>query len=667
MSSNQPTKPSPKPKIDSKIGLALLVLLLVTFGAYMPSLQNKFVNWDDPDYVTQNDLVRQSWDKVGFKKIMTTPIAGNYHPLTILSLRADYQLGQKKAFQFHLTNLILHLLNTLLVFYFVYLLAQRKWLIAFITGLLFGVHPMHVESVAWVAERKDVLYTFFFLGGLVFYLKYLVQPKWSNYVILSVLFVLSLLSKPAAVVFPVVLLLIDFYKKRPVTAKIFLEKIPLFIAAFLMGLLTIQSQSVSAIGDFQDFSIIQRFMLSSYAFLMYLLKAFVPFKLSAFYPYPDAKQAFPVIFYISPVLVLLLFATATWAIKKSRLWIFSLLFYFVTIALVLQFVSVGGALMAERYTYVPYIGLFFLLGYGVNWIWEGNLSKGLKYGVVGLMAAFSIAMAVLSFQRCQVWENSLVLWTDVVNKYPDHYLGHITRGHYLYAATKDYDKALIDYKNGLAIRADYDAFLNQGVIFRRQGKRGKALESFQKAISMQPQKAEGYANRGNLYFDQKNWDKALSDYNKALEINPQNFRTYTNRGAVYASVRQYDKAIADYAKAIQYRPNYAAAYLNRALLHTEVNNHQKAVSDFTTYLQSKPNDAPVTSARGNAYQRLEQHQKAIEDFNKAIQIAPQTGDFYLNRSYSYNALGNRQQALKDAQKAQQLGRAVDGAYLQGLQ
>ncbi|MGB0932103.1 MAG: hypothetical protein ACPGVB_15070, partial [Chitinophagales bacterium] len=303
----------------------ILVAAIATFITYIPALDNEFLNWDDPIYVTQNSLVLGDWSVEKLKGIFVEPVGGNYHPITVLSLALDHTIFGRSAFAFHTINILLHVINVVLLFLFIFLFTRGKPIVAFIVAILFGLHPMHVESVAWISERKDVLYVLFFLAGLITYLQYLFSKKSGYYFATLIFFVLSVFSKPAAVVFPIVLILIDMYLYKHWRPKMLVNKIVFLIISIVVGLLTIQAQDqANAFTDIGTLS--NRFFFACYGFNTYLAKLFVPIRLSALYPYPlemHLKQTLPFIFLISPVISFLIVALTIYSVKyfkKVVLW-----------------------------------------------------------------------------------------------------------------------------------------------------------------------------------------------------------------------------------------------------------------------------------------------------------------------------------------------------------
>jgi protein O-mannosyl-transferase len=458
--------------------LAATGIFLISMFIYFPALKNGFINtWDDGAYVVNNQLLHSiSFQTVREMFTINSPLCkliNNYHPFTILSLAVNYQFARLSPSFYIFTNILLHAINAILVFFFIYQLSDRRMWAAVMAGLWFGIHPMHVESVAWVSERKDVLYAFFFLAGLIAYLEYLRKGKILLLVFCFVLFVCSVLSKAMAIPFPMVLFIIDYYKRRPASIKLILEKIPFLAIAVAFGIIAMRLQSPDAINNFRDFTLVQRTMHASYGFIIYIVKFIAPLPLSAFYPYPvpgDHGQL-PLAFRAAPFLFIALLLFTVWsAIRRSnmaRIWVTGFLFYLLMLLMVIQFVSVGKAIIAERYTYLPYIGLSFIAGMALS----GLLSAGKPFKMIGVLAG--VVMLLLSFyyifataKRTMVWKNDITLWTNVIDQYPD------ARSDFIYEKraktlvhNQDYENALRDYK--IIIRndpADENAYSNIGWI-----------------------------------------------------------------------------------------------------------------------------------------------------------------------------------------------------------
>ncbi len=407
----------PRPTRDRSSILWLGAILFVTYLVYMPSLDNAFTNWDDNYYVTENAVVVHPT----VVSLLTTPLGGNYHPLTMASLALNYAWSGPRPFAYHWLNLLLHVLNTGLVFLFVRKLSGGRFWVAIVSALFFGIHPMHVESVAWISERKDVLYVLFYLAALLAYLRYLDRKAVAWLVLTWISFVLSVASKPAAVVLPITLLAIDWFRQRPWRPGVLLEKIPFLLVSAAMGVLTFTAQkAVGAVAAPQQWTLVQKILFASYGTVMYVVKLFLPFRLSAIYPYPTEEGApLGAKYYIASGVLALALPLVLYLFRKSRAALFGLAFFFINIVLVLQFFSVGQAVMADRYTYLPYLGLFFALAW---WLDERPGPRVAGVTVRRVLAAVFAALAVVSlvqtWRRCDVWQNSGTLWNDAIAKYP---------------------------------------------------------------------------------------------------------------------------------------------------------------------------------------------------------------------------------------------------------
>ncbi len=346
-------------------GIAILCWLFLRV-----CLNNQFTNWDDPGYIQDNTFIKDL-SPAGLKAIFSAPVMGNYHPLTILSYAIEYSFVRLEPWLYHFDSLVLHILDTLLVYWFVNLLTRRP-VAAIVTALLFGLHPMHVESVAWISGRKDVLYGLFYLAACISYVYYLraAGAKKRNWCIgVLVLYICSLLSKPVAVTLPLTMLLIDYFEKREWKYSLLGEKIPHFILAVIFGIIAVKVQQSAGAMDMQKvhYNFIERIALGGYAFITYLWKAVIPAGLCNFYAYPQKTGgSLHILFYLYPLAAVAIVFLAWKYLRKNRTFVFGLLLFIAGIALLLQFIPVGDAILADRYTYLPYLGLFFIASWYVS-------------------------------------------------------------------------------------------------------------------------------------------------------------------------------------------------------------------------------------------------------------------------------------------------------------
>lgn len=608
----------------------LAAVLLFSTMVLWRTLDGDFVNWDDDIYVTENPLLENLSSNL--KTYFTQPIASNYHPLTILSLAIDYQLVGMNPWWYHVVNLVFHLLNTLLVYLFIKQLSRGKENVSLIVAVLFAIHPMHLESVAWISERKDVLFTFFFLLSSLSYMRYTHTGKVQHLAGSLGLFLLSCLSKPAAVTLAPTLVIIDWYMGRKFNQKAILDKIPYFIIALIFGIVTFIIQRDTAVSDFAAYTMFQRIMFASYGMVIYIIKLFVPYNLAVLHPYPNVPEGLTTFYYIAPLLVAALIAAVIWSVQKTKVVAFGFLYYLINVALVLQFMSVGMAIISERYTYVPYIGLFFILAMGFDYLRRQRPQLALP--LTAIMVGYIVVMSVVTYNRTALWKNSDTLWTDVIKKYPN--------------------KAPVAHNN-------------RGTYYRAEKQMQKALEDFNLAIQLLTDYQLAYVNRGNVYFSLNENEKALADYNKGLEIKKDDAKAFCNRAAVYFQLGQYEKAIEDGTNALKYKPIYPDAWMNRGVTYAVLGKHPEAIKDFTDYVAHQKDNPKIFNWRGISHVALKQYQQAIDDFNTAIKMKPDEGEFYYQRALAYNEMGNAALALPDVKKAKSLGYKVDEAFLQKLE
>jgi len=551
----------------------------LTAIAYYPMLANGFTNWDDPYYITENPLLRgPDWGGIFSKSVVS-----NCHPLTVASLALNYRVSQLSPFSYHLVDWLLHILNTGLVFYLAFNLSNGKRLVGFITALYFGIHPMHVESVAWASERKDVLYTLFFLLSLLCYLRYLERPDWKKYFGVFALFVLSLLSKPAAVTLPVVLLLMDWYRGRAIGDKnLWLEKIPFFALGLAFGLFTLQIQTENAIAEPGFYPLWQRAVFACYGFGEYIIRVFWPFPLSAIHSFPKPGVV-PLSFYPALLATAVTVATA-WYFRRNKQLVFGLVFYTVNVVLVLQMLTFGNSIISERYTYVPYIGLIFAIATTLE---NSKWPKSVKNGVMSLLLLFAFGFAMVSNRQVRVWKDSQTLWTKVIESYPDNYIARTNRGNYLATKLNRFEEGLADYSAILQIKPDHAHSLeNRAIIYLQQHNDKAAFADAEQLVRFHPNLPKGYFLRAFAADKLQNPDQAIADYSICIALQPHHEEAIVNRGALYFNAKQnYQKAKDDFDAAIQINPKNGAYFLFRARCWVALKNNADVLRDITTAKQ----------------------------------------------------------------------------------
>ena len=479
----------------------------------------------------------------------------------------------------HLTNNVFHAINTFLVVLLVVKLIKAvhdspftirdsrltshysrfALIAAATTGLLFGLHPIHVESVAWIAERKDLLCALFYLLSVMAYVKYRTYKSYTTYFLSLGFFFLALLSKPMAVSLPVVLLILDWYPFQKITSlktfrTAFVEKLPFIALSSFSSIVTILAQgSAAAIRSAEFAPLSTRSFSAVKALAAYLYKIILPLNLLPFYPY--ALHPSSLFFeYLLPI-VLAIGITAgciSLAGRREKFWLCGWTYYVATLLPVLGIVQVGDQAMAVRYMYLPSLGPFLVIGLTAAWGWEKvAMSKNRRF--IGQLVYAGTALFVLvliSYLTCRqvgIWDNSFTLWNYVIEKEP------------------------------AAVPAAYN---NRGIAFGRTGQLNRAIQDFDRAIVLDPSFDRAYNNRGAAYLMQRSFDKAIEDFDKAINIRAGNPSAYSNRGYAYYFEGQYDRAMKDYDKAIELDKNYAKAYFNRGNLYFRTGDNEPAISDF---------------------------------------------------------------------------------------
>ncbi len=598
------------------VGLALLVTLL----AFSATIGNDFVNWDD-DYnvANNNNTALLTWSNI--VRIFSEHVIGNYNPLPILTFAIERSLVGLDPVLYHIDNLILHLVCVFFV-YRVFRALDLSPLTALAGTLLFGIHPMRVESVAWITERKDVLFGAFFLSALWYYILYVKTGYTKKYFYAAMgLFVFALFSKIQAVALPLTMLAVDYYFKRPLQIKLVIEKWAFFLLALAIGLIGFYFLGKQgSIDDKTNYSILERLMVGGYSLGVYLVKFIFPYRMSPLYPYP---ATLPVDIYIGPVVGIGILAFMYVAYKKDwRPYLFGLLVFIFNVMFLLQIVGAGQGYLADRFTYIPYLGLIFIVIYAGQKLYESkpDAAKPAFYGFGAILLLFMF----MTFKQTKVWTNSDTLWTHVL---------------------KYYDDTPLPFRN----RANYR---------RDQNQIQEALADYDSAIKLKPDGAL-YNSRAKLYFNLQKYDQAMTDYNKAIQSDSTEGEYYINRGAVFALSGQLEMALKDFNKGLELDPKHANGYKNRSLVFQSFSQWDKAISDITTYLDMHPEDADLWYERGRIKNIQNKFGEALPDIDRAIQLNNKQGLYFYEKMKSYLGLGQKPNAMQQYSIVQQFGIKIE--------
>lgn len=616
--------------------IAILVVLLLTFIVFLPSLQNGFVNWDDDKNFYENPLVVTSTNFGNLIKntpaIFSTQVIGNYNPLSNWTFALENVIfGLEKPFYWHLDNLLLHLFCVFMIFRIALAMGLNLWA-SVICALLFGIHPMRVESVAWVTERKDVLFGAFFLTALFYYIKGVkVKNPGKHKIIILALFLLSGLSKIQAVTLPLSMLAVDYFMGRPLEWKRIIEKWYYFSVSVFIGLLGVYFlQEQGSIGSVTNYAVYDRLFIGSYSYIIYFIKLLLPYPLLPLYPYPPSLG---IKFYLSIIPALGILGFTYWAyLKEWKALVFGIAFFTFNIMFLLQIVGAGQGFIADRFTYIAYFGFFFAIAY---YLQKAYTNKRRGQLINGGIALYLLAFAYITYNQTKIWKDSGTLWT--------HELQY-------------YDNTRLPWGN----RANF---------YRDSGQRKKALQDYDRAIALDPTKPDPLNSRGKLFFMSNSVDTirmALNDYTAAINIDPSFAEYHMNRGATYARLQNYNAALADLIKAGELDPNNPVIYLNRSIVYHSLGQYQMEINDINRYLQLDPNNGNMWANRANCKMLLGQWDTALQDINQAIAINPNIGVYYYYRAQYYYNTGSYPEAQKDVNTARQLGFAFNGG-LENLQ
>lgn len=629
--------------------VAMGIIALLTWLFYKVSLENLITNWDDPGYIRDNALIKDL-SAEGLKNIFSTAIMGNYHPLTILSYAIEYSYVRLDPWLYHLDNVLLHIVVTMLVYVFVQMLTKRP-VAAFVTALLFGVHPMHVESVAWLAGRKDVLYGAFYMASCIGYLYYKQaegSKRWMWYAGVTLLFLCSLLAKPVAVTLPVTLLAIDLFLEKQWRMGLLLEKLPLLAISIAFGIKSMVDQKAfgSLATQTVDYNAIERLAVGGYAFITYLWKAVAPVNLSCFYPYPPKTDGIlPMHYYVYTVGATLALL-ALWPLRRNKIAIFGAAFFLINIVLLLQFIPVGGAILADRYSYIPYLGLFFIVGWYVSVLFEEGRNRQRGYIALGAIGAYSLILGTMTSDRCKAWYDTATLWRDEIEKQPlapnawnnlgFHYFNRFNESVNDAERRLCYDSAYYLLTQAMSLDAKFvNPVVSMGELARGAGKYQEAKRYYYTALRLNNTEgnANSYLGLAITYAITKDLDSSGICFRNAIAAKPYFPEVHSNYGNFFDMKGMTDSALVHYTIAIQQNPDMYAPWLNR----------------------------------GRLYQRLKRCDEGMKDFETALNLMPEMGEIYYSRSYCYTQKGNKAAALQDVEHALQLGfKQIDPAYYQML-
>jgi len=662
----------------------LIVCSLIAFGRIVA---NDFINFDDNVYITENNHIKAGLNSETLKWAFSAVVSSNWHPLTLLSHALDWRLFGANASGHHLVSLLLHIGSAILLFLFLNKTTGSLWPSAFVAAL-FALHPLRVESVAWAAERKDVLSMFLGLAVLYTYALYVEKPKLSKYYLCLILFALSLLAKPTLVTLPFVLLLLDYWplgrwqkalqpqllpvsnesglvKKKvkqrktdstkekkisvplmnraKIIRSLLWEKSPFIFLAIASSIVTIWVQkNGGAIAYLEELPFLDRMLNAIVSYVAYLIKIFWPVNLAVFYTYRQFLPSWQV--FGAASILLGISIAVIYAIKKAPYLFVGWFWYLGTLVPVIGLIQVGKQSIADRYTYFPSIGIAIILTWSIVYL----LPKVKLRKIIIIPAAIILAaLTFLTWQQCGYWKNSISLFNHVLQATKDNYLAHNNLGTALAAEGKK-EEAIAHYRKAIEINPTFTiAHLNLGAALVAQGRIEEALA----AIKMNPNQEEAHFHLGVVLAAQGRNEEAIAHYLAAIKINPNYDDAYYNLANLLMKQGKIEEAIDNYSKAIKINPDHADAHCNLADVFVKQNKIGQAIEHFREAVRITPSSFASLNNLGVNLEKQLKHDEAASYYRRALVVEPKNPGIYFNLGVALGNKGKVKEAIEHFRQA----------------
>jgi len=628
------------------------MLAVVTLVAFWQVIGNQFINYDDDDYVTANAHIR-TFD---LPWAFTTFHEANWHPLTWISHMIDYRLFGANPAGPHAVNLLIHIASVILLFLVLRRMTGFVWRSAFVAAL-FAIHPLHVESVAWVAERKDVLGGFFWMLTMLLYLRYTERPDVGRYVPVALAFALGLMCKPMLVTLPFILLLLDYWPFRRLCTPKLIEKMPLIGLAVASGIVTFAAQHRGlAVGSIEQYPLGVRIANALVAYVAYLVKTVYPVKLAVFYPHPGSSlPGWQVIG--SGALLIAVTALAIRSARNRPHLLVGWLWYLIALLPVIGLVQVGMQAMADRYTYIPLIGVFVAVTWEIRRIGRIGL-----IGLIGLSAAVVIGCMALTWRQVGYWHDSETLFRHALavtenNAVAENNLGIALVYQGRFDEAIEHHRCAVEFKPGRA-----DAHYSLGVALLRDGQPYEAVPEFERALAIDRNHAQAHSNLGAALIQLGDSPDAVTHLIQALAIEPDYAQAYNNLGMAYSLQGRLDDSVGEFRKAVQIDPGLADAHYNLAIGLGELNRIPEAIAECRKALALRPT---WMEAKNNlAWYLANAPDRSLRDAQEAVRIAEDVcratkysiPAFLDTLADTYASAGRWDDAVRTARKALVLAR-----------
>ncbi|HEY3852809.1 MAG TPA: tetratricopeptide repeat protein [Verrucomicrobiae bacterium] len=636
---------APQKRRVGLVCLALAVAALVVFGG---ALTCDFVNYDDPTYITSNAEVQRGLSAEGVVWAFETSDASNWHPLTWLSHMTDVQIFGMKPAGHHFTSLLLHAANAVLLFLILNAMTGAFWRSA-VVAALFALHPLRVESVVWISERKDVLSSFFWMLAVWSYVQFQKSRSKFWYAAALASFALVLMAKPMLVTLPFVLLLLDYWPlRRPIGWELLLEKIPFLLLSIISSVVTFLVQrSGGAVSPLSGLGVLPRIANALISYARYLGKFFCPVQLSVLYPHPGYWP-----FWQVAGASLLLIAITAFVIFRGRAQPYLIVGWLWFLGMLLPaigLVQVGIQSMADRYSYLPMVGITIMVVWGVS---DALASLPNSRPVLGTLGGVAIALCVvLTPLQVLYWHDSDTLFEHAVAVTKNNYLAYNNLGFFL-SNRGETEKSMRYYESALKINPNYDeARNNLGFAYAALGRFQEATNEYIKALSLNPNLTEAHNNLGNALGSLGLNDAAMHEYEVALQENPRHAEAHNNYGIALAMRGKLDDAISQFRLAIFYKENYASAHSDLGNALAMKGDFASAVAEYQTCLRLSPTDPQAHNNLANALAQQGKLDEAAAQYRTALELKPENPEAHFNLGVCLTRQGKSREAGEEFRAA----------------
>jgi len=617
-----------------------LALVAAVFAIYGQVRHFDFINYDDPDYVS-NAHVRKGLTPETLLWAFTSTDDANWFPLTRISHLIDFQLFGSESGPQHLTNVVLHAFSAVVLFWLLMRMTGAFWPSAFV-AFVFALHPLHLESVAWIAERKDVLSTLFLFLALWAYLSYVERPAVGRYLLVVLLFCAGILSKPMVVTFPFLALLLDAWPLRRFSRKAILEKAPLFAISFAASIATylVQRQGGS-VASFDQAPIALRAGNALLSYVTYLGQFFWPANFAVFYPYPSQIPLGAVI-----GAALLLVGVTAFAVRNFRLRPYLAIgwfWYLGTLVPVVGLIQAGVQARADRYTYVPLIGISIMLAWGFADLCALRPAGKAAIAVLGIVACS--AWAYSTWLNLANWRDSVSLFQHAVQVTSENYLAYNSLGYALRQRGQTAE-AMADFEAALKIRPHYaEAQNNLGEGLLVEGRVEEAAPHIQEALREEPDSAEAHVNWGTVLNQRGEHNEAAAEYRVALQLQRDNAQAHCGLGVALMNLGQFEEALPELKEAIGIKPDYADAHYNLGVLFGLLKRTDEAIAEFSETIRLESDNAEAHFNLGTAFAVEDRESQAIPEFQAAVRLRPDYVNARFNLGSALASLGRYDEAI----------------------